>query len=282
MTAAAVALVVGLARLLALQGALLGLRAAADVLGEDEDVVAAEAPGALGVELALDAAHAARGGGSVQSVQPAVGTPREAVERFVRVFEAEAVEHDFGRAVGHEVAVAIGQEQQLRGSTDPDAAEADAQPADEVELVVEDGARLEAAVAVLVLEHEDGVVRLLVAAADRVAVGLGDPQAAALVEIQIQRLLDQRLLQDQIQLQARCHLQRNRRESGGAVPWCTVLTRRRQRPGGCLNNRVRRTIDLARCGWFWCWGDKRSRHIQRPADRIQQQLTEAGAEVEIK
>ena len=71
---------------------------------------------------------------------------------------APAVEQDLGRAVGPVVAVAVGDEQKMRGRADPDAAEADLQAADQVQLVGEDLARVEPAVAVGVLEDQDAVL----------------------------------------------------------------------------------------------------------------------------
>ena len=83
------------------------------------------------------------------------------VERLVRVVLAPAVEQDLGRAVGPVVAVLVGDEQEVRGRADPDAAEADLQAADQVQLIGEDLARVEPAVAVGVLEDQDAVLGLL-------------------------------------------------------------------------------------------------------------------------
>ena len=56
----------------------------------------------------------------------------------------------------------IGNEHQVRGRADPDAAEADFEAADEVQAFHEDGALVELAVAVGVLEDQDAVLGLLV------------------------------------------------------------------------------------------------------------------------
>ena len=57
-------------------------------------------------------------------IQPAVGPPSEAIGKRVIVLggNREAVEHNFGRPVGHVVAISIGQEQQPRRAHEPDAA----------------------------------------------------------------------------------------------------------------------------------------------------------------
>jgi hypothetical protein len=77
----------------------------------------------------------------------------------VRVLLAPAVEPHLRGAVGPVVAVAVGEEQQLRRGADPDAAEADLQPADQVQPLGEDRPPVEAAVVVRVLEDQDPVLR---------------------------------------------------------------------------------------------------------------------------
>src|SRR5437899_3216510 len=116
------------------------------------------------------------------AVEPAVGAPDERVERLVRVLVAPAVEDDLRRAGGLVLALLDGDEQQLRRLSDPDAAEADFQPADEVEPLAEDGALVELAVAVGVLEDQDAVTGLRLGLFDWVGVGLGDPEPAAVVD----------------------------------------------------------------------------------------------------
>ena len=116
---------------------------------------------------------------AVTAVEPAVGAPDEAVERFVGVFVAESVEEDSGTgwdvfwrrkhwrdasatrpdwfAVWLIVGVFVGNKEEIGGGTDPDAAEAEFQAADEVEAFVEDGAFVEGAVEIGVFEDEDAV-----------------------------------------------------------------------------------------------------------------------------
>ena len=102
---------------------------------------------------------------AVAAVEPAVGAPDEAVERFVRVFVAPAVEQLLRLAVGLVVAVFVGNEEQVRGGADPDAAEADFQAADEVQAFVEDGPLVERAVEVGVFEDEDAVAAFVASGA---------------------------------------------------------------------------------------------------------------------
>ena len=103
-------------------------------------------------------ADARVGEDAVAAVEPAVGAPDEGVERLVGVLLAPAVEQDLRRTVGPVVAVSVGNEQQVRGRADPDAAEADLEAADQVQLLGEDLARVEPAVAVGVLEDQDAVL----------------------------------------------------------------------------------------------------------------------------
>ena len=73
--------------------------------------------------------------------------------------DREPVEHDLGRAVGHVVAVAVGDEQQLRRAEQPDAAEAELDAGEPLHVVGEDRAPVEPAVAVGVLEDQDAVAK---------------------------------------------------------------------------------------------------------------------------
>ena len=122
-------------------------------------------PALIGVRSASEAAGLADARvreDAVAAVEPAVRSPDEAVERLVRIVLAPAVEQDLGRAVGTVVAVAVGNEKKMRGRADPDAAEADFQAADQVEVVGKDLARVEPAVAVGVFEDENAILGLFV------------------------------------------------------------------------------------------------------------------------
>src|SRR5690606_6616575 len=85
---------------------------------------------------------------AVTPVEPTVGSPDKRVERFVRILVAEPVEQHLWLAVRLVVAVAIGDEQQVRGRPDPHAAETDFQSTDEVQPFHKHLARIERAVAV--------------------------------------------------------------------------------------------------------------------------------------
>src|SRR5207248_6744256 len=90
---------------------------------------------------------------AIAAVEPAVRPPGEGVEDVVLgLQEVPAVEDADRRAVRLVVAIAVGNEQEVRRAAQPDAAEAEGNPREVGSLVVEDRAPVEAAVAVAVLE----------------------------------------------------------------------------------------------------------------------------------
>ena len=119
---------------------------------------------------------------AVAAVQPAVGSPDERVERLVRVLVAPAVEQHLGLAVGLVVAVAIGHEQQVRRRADPHAAEADFQPADQVQVLRETPCAFRSGRRRRRLRRSGCGPCLCPRRADRIGVRLGDPQPAAIVD----------------------------------------------------------------------------------------------------
>ena len=133
-------------------------------------------------------ADARVGEDAVAAVEPAVGAPDEGVESFVGVLPAPAVEEHPRLAVGDVVAIGVGDEEEVGGRTDPHAAEADREAADEVQAVFEDLAGIEPMVAVGVLEDQDPVAGLFRRDSLRIGIGLGDPQPPAVVEAHRDRL----------------------------------------------------------------------------------------------
>ena len=107
---------------------------------------------------ARDADLAGRGGPAT-AVEPAIGPPSQAVGERVVVLDGdpEPVEHDLGGTVGHVVAVAVGDEQQPGRAEQPDAAEAELDAAEALDVVGEDRAPVGPAVAVGVLEDQDPI-----------------------------------------------------------------------------------------------------------------------------
>jgi hypothetical protein len=150
----------------------------AGAVGEDFELVA---DGVITPDAGVEGDSLIRGGAgltdfavredAVTAVEPAVGAPDEAVEGFVGVFVAPAVEEPDWLAVWLVVGVFVGNEEEIRRGTDPDAAEAEFQAADEVEAFVEDGAFVERAVEVGVFEDEDAVAAFVAFGSAGVFVG---------------------------------------------------------------------------------------------------------------
>ncbi len=91
------------------------------------------------------------------------------------------------------VAVAVGDEQQIRSRPDPHAAEADFQSADEIEPFAKDFPRVEHAVAGGVFENDDLIPPVAARSAIRIGVSLGHPQSAFAVDRKSDRLMHLRL-----------------------------------------------------------------------------------------
>src|SRR5205085_297058 len=86
-----------------------------------------------------------------------IGAPGAAVDDVVYALMTEAIQHDLWRAVGFVVLVFVGDEEEVGRGDDPYAAEADFETGNVIELVVEDGAFVEMAVAVGIFEYDDAV-----------------------------------------------------------------------------------------------------------------------------
>jgi hypothetical protein len=134
------------------------------------------------------AADVARGENAVAAVEPAVGSPFETVDHVVLGLSSPAVEDDLRLAVGHVVAVFVGNEEQVRGAGDPDAAVAVLYPGQRVALVPEDRALVVAAVAVGVFKDHHAVAVFHFEVGIRIT--LAHPHAAAIVEGHGDRLAD--------------------------------------------------------------------------------------------
>ena len=151
---------------------------------------------------------------AVTSVEPAVRAPGEGVQHLVRVgLEVPAVEENLRITGGlRAVPVLHGHEHQVRGRANPHAAETDFKTADQVQLLHEDGAPVELAVAIRVFEDEDAVIaaqdvgelfrrRLAIggdgrgrhALAFRIRHALGDPEPPAIIDGEGDGLHDVRL-----------------------------------------------------------------------------------------
>jgi hypothetical protein len=117
----------------------------------------------------------------VGHVEVTVGSPGEAVEEFVTIFEAEAGEEDFG-FVGAVIAVGILEEEEVRGLADVGSAVPEEDAGGEVESIGPDVDFIGLAIVVGIFEDFDAVARLLaVGCAHGVFVEFDDPESAAFV-----------------------------------------------------------------------------------------------------
>src|ERR1043166_6256258 len=131
----------------------------------------------------------------VTTVKPAVRPPGEGVQRLVRVaFVIKAVQQDFRFAGRLRFgAVLHRDEHQVRRGPDPDSAEADLDAAHQVKVLHKDGAPIELAIAVSVLEHQDAILALSLGLADGIGVAFDDPKPPTVIDAKGDRLFDIRL-----------------------------------------------------------------------------------------
>lgn len=179
--------------------------------GEDFKFMGARMIAPDGLAEEADAFDGRGASAAMGAVEPAVGTPGETIRAGVSVLDAEAGEMDFGVAIGAVVAVAVGIEEKVGRIQDPHAAAAGDDAAGEVQVGEEVMGFLENAVAVGVFVDGDAVGALevmrrggrdfvehgaeilivfhdLEAGGERVLEILHDPEAAAFVEVHVQRL----------------------------------------------------------------------------------------------
>ncbi len=159
------------------------------------DAAAVEAAHAVGrLDVAVDVDR-------LVEVQHSVVAPTKRVQNVVRVLGAEARQHD-AADVGLAVAVGVLEVQQFGAVGHVDAAVARLDAGGNQQTVGKDGGLLGAAVAVGVVEHQNLIVRFLARLDLRINLAAGDPQPALSVEIDVDRLGQQRIGGVQVDLEA--------------------------------------------------------------------------------
>ena len=160
--------------------------------GFDEDALVVRGAG-LAHEGAIEDA--------LRAVEPAIRAPDEVVQGLVGVVALPAVEHDlrFAGGLGF-VAVLDRDEEQVGRRAEPDAAEADRDPAGEGGLVPEDGLLIEGAGTLGVLEDDDAILGH--ARTGGVIGALDDPEASAVIDGVGDGLDDLGLADDQLDAEA--------------------------------------------------------------------------------
>ena len=88
------------------------------------------------------------------------------------------IQQNLGRSIRAIVAIAVGDEQEMRGRP-PDTAKSNFQSTDKIQVVGKDLSRVEPAIVVGILEDEDSVPGLLVGHTPGVGIGFGDPESPA-------------------------------------------------------------------------------------------------------
>ena len=113
-------------------------------------------------------------GMTAAAVEPAIGAKAETVGEVVvvRLGHGEAVEHDFGFAIGDVIAIAIWNEEHLRRAHEPHAATTDFDAGEHLHVVCENFARLGDTVPVLVFENDHAVLQSEVEALRTLGVGV--------------------------------------------------------------------------------------------------------------
>ena len=165
------------------------------------------------------AGDAAGGGAALAAVEPAIGSPCEAIGDAVGVFEAEAAESDFRWAIELVIAVGVGPEDEVGSLHDPEAAGSAEGGVGHIEAVEDRAVEVERSVAVGIFVDRDAVgsfvvvwwgrwdavvfrAVVLVAAdhADACWVGvlavLGDPEASPFVVAEVGGLGDEGFVEE--------------------------------------------------------------------------------------
>jgi len=147
-----------------------------------------EAPDA-GVEVEAVVFGSARfpdegvGENALAAVEPAVGSPDEAVQSFVAVVHAPAVEKNFGFGVGNIVAIGVGNENKIRRGSEVDTTVSDRDTGSEGDFIVEEFLGVKDAVAIGVLKNLDAAeLFVFVRASVDVVIVFYDPDASPGVE----------------------------------------------------------------------------------------------------
>ena len=172
-------------------------------------------PDAAGIEP-TDAAgrlHMAVDIDRLVEVEPGIRPPAKRVDDVVRVFRAEAGEHDPSR-VGLAVTISVGEVEKLRAVGDVDAAVAGQHGGGHQEAVGKDRAGVGPPVTIAILEDRNGVVGDLARPDLWIHARRRDPQPALGIEVHLQGLRDQRIGGEQIHFIAVGHLHRRQFRRG--------------------------------------------------------------------
>ena len=158
-------------------------------------------------------AHDRVGEHAVVTVEPAVGTPDEAIERLVRVLESPAIEQHDG--LTRLVVSILRDEEKFRSRADPHAAVADFDARDEIEAILKDRDLGVGAILLHVFQNQDAIGAATIGALLRIGHAFHDPEAAAFVKTHRDWLDDLGLSRDERDLEAFRQRHRLHRLGGG-------------------------------------------------------------------
>ena len=141
--------------------------------------------------------HATGRGRAATPVEPAIWSPAQAVGEVMIILRGhrEAIQHHLRRPIGNVVAVAVGDEEQLRRAQRPHATVPDLDAREPLHLFREDAAHFRATIAIAILKDEDAIPESKVEPLRPLGVGviLRDPQTPARIPRQADGILHLRL-----------------------------------------------------------------------------------------
>ena len=123
------------------------------------------------------------GENALATVEPAVGSPDEAVQSFMAVVHAPAIEKDFRFGIGNVVAICVGNKNKIRRGSEVDTTVSDRDTGSEGDFIVEEFLGVKDAVAIGVLKNLDAAeLFVFVRASVNVVIVFYDPDAASGIE----------------------------------------------------------------------------------------------------
>src|SRR5690606_22146554 len=107
---------------------------------------------------------------SLITVQPTIGAPRQAVERFVGIVEPPAIQQDFRFTGGSRSALVDGDIQQIRCRADPDSPQPQFYSTHQIESFHENGSTIERTIPVGIVKYQNAIFSLSLRSSDWISV----------------------------------------------------------------------------------------------------------------
>jgi hypothetical protein len=120
---------------------------------------------------------------ALATVEPAVGSPDEAVQSFMAVVHAPAIEKDFRFGIGNVVAICVGNKNKIRRGSEVDTTVSDRDTGSEGDFIVEEFLGVKDTIAIGILKNLDAAeLFVFVRASVDVVIVFYDPDAASGIE----------------------------------------------------------------------------------------------------